>query len=297
MKPRRALLFMPGDDRHKIEKGAALGVDSVVMDLEDAVAFNHKAQARETVAAALREVDFGKTERLVRINPVAGRQYVHDLEATAHLRPDGYVLPKVETVEQIREINQRLESVESAREWPRGTIKLLAIIETARGVMNLREIVQSDDRLVALIFGAEDLAGDMGAIRTPDGWEGFYARSAVVLHAKAMGMQAIDTPYVHPENLEGLEAETEQALYMGYTGKLAIHPRQVEVIQRVFTPTMGEIHRARQLIDSYQAHQASGEGVFLFDGKMIDTPMVRAAETILSRARAAGMEVDKNNDS
>ena len=292
MNPRRALLFMPGDDRHKIEKGAALGVDSIIMDLEDAVAFNHKTQARETVAAALQEVDFGKTERLVRINPVIGRQYVHDLEATAHLRPDGYVLPKVESAEQVREINERLNKVESEHEWPGGTIRLLAIIETARGVMNLREIVQSENRLVALIFGAEDLSGDMGAIRTPDGWEGFYARSAVVLHAKAMGMQAIDTPYVHPENTEDLEAETEQALYMGYTGKLAIHPRQVEIIKRVFTPSADEIQRAQRLIDIYQAHQDVGEGVFLLDGKMIDTPMVRAAEVILARARAAGINID-----
>lgn len=290
MKPRRTLLFMPGDDRHKIEKGAALGVDAVIMDLEDGVALNRKQPARETVAAALQEIRFGKTERLVRINPpVGGGLYVADLEATAPHRPDGYVLPKVESAAQIHDVSRRLDKIEAQHNWPAGTIRLLALIETAEGVVNLREIASSDERLVGLIFGAEDLAADIGAIRTPDGWEVFYARSAVVIHAKAAGIQAIDTIYPHVENISGLESECEQALYMGFTGKLAIHPRQVEVIQRVFTPSPEDIERAKRLIDAHHAHQEAGTGVFVLDGQMIDLPMVRAAEIVLARARAAGV--------
>lgn len=292
MNPRRALLFMPGDDRHKIEKGAALGADAVIMDLEDGVAYNHKVQARDTVASALQTVDFGATERLVRINPPLGRHYVYDIEATAEYRPDGYVLPKVETAEQVADVDERLDKIEDQYGWPEATFKLMALIETSRGVVNLREIAESSDRLVALIFGAEDLAGDMGAIRTPDGWEGFYARSAIVVHAKAAGLQAIDTPYMHLENLTGLESETEQALYMGFTGKLAIHPRQIEPIQRIFTPTPEDIARARKIVVANQAHQESGEGVFVMDGKMMDAPDVRSAEIVLARARAAGIVVE-----
>lgn len=291
---RRALLFVPGDDWHKIEKAAALDVDAVIMDMEDGVAFNRKAQARETVARALRELDFGRSECLVRINPAVGSgSHEADIAATVHLRPHGYVIPKVEYAHQITEVSQQLINAEYEHDWPGGSIKLMAIIETAAGVINLREIVQSDPRLTALIFGAEDLAGDIGAERTPDGWEVFYARSAVVVHAKAMRIDAIDTPYLHLENIPGLVAEAEQASYMGYTGKLAIHPRQIEPIQEVFTPTPAEIEKAQQLIVAYEEHQAAGEGVFVFDGKMIDTPLVRAAENVLVRARAAGVLNDE----
>ncbi len=285
---------MPGDDRHKIEKGAALGTDSIIMDLEDGVAFSRKHEAREVIAAALQDVDFGQTEKLIRINPAVGAGlYVDDIEQTIGARPDGYVLPKVESLRQIEDVSLRLTNAEYDHNLPSGAIKLLAIIETARGIVNLREFgLEHDPRLVALIFGAEDLASDIGAVRTPDGWEVFYARSAVVIHAKAMGIQAIDTPYVHVENLTGLAAETEQAHYMGYTGKLAIHPRQVAPIQAVFTPKPEEIERAKRLIHEHHSHQAAGEGVFVLDGKMIDMPMVRAAELVLFRARAAGILAD-----
>ena len=293
MKPRRALLFMPGDDRHKIEKGAALGVDGVIMDLEDGVALNRKEVARETIATALQEIDFGATERLVRINPVVvDGIYETDIAAIAPLKPDGLVIPKVESTQQMRVISQQLTAIEHEQGWPIGTIRLLPIIESALGVVNLREITASDDRLSALIFGAEDLAGDIGARRTPDGWEVFYARSAVVIHAKALGLEAIDTIYPYLENMNGLESETEQALYMGFTGKLAIHPRQVEPIQNVFTPSPADIQRAQRLITAFAEHQASGTGAFALDGKMVDMPMIRSARAVLDRARMAGLTVD-----
>lgn len=286
---RRALLFMPGDDRRKIEKGAGLGVDAVIMDLEDGVALNHKPAARTVTAGALQEVDFGRIERLVRLNPVDSPFFGDDFTGTVDSRPDGYVLPKVESARQVREVSARLLAAEARHGWPSGAIRLLAIIETARGVLNLREIAESDSRLDALIFGAEDLAGDIGATRTPDGGEVYYARSAVVIHAKACGLQAIDTPFVDLSDLERLVAETRMALQMGYTGKLAIHPKQVEPIQGVFTPTYEAIRRAKRLIDAHDAHQSDGTGVFELDGKMVDMPMVRAAESILERARAAGI--------
>jgi citrate lyase beta subunit len=294
MRIRRALLFMPGDDRHKIEKGAALRPDAVIMDLEDGVAFSRKQAGRETSAAALYEIDFGSTERLVRINPVTpGGLYSDDILATVAARPDGYVIPKVETAHQIEEAGALLTQLEYEHNLPGGAIRLLAIIETARGVVNLREIIAgADDRLDALIFGAEDLAGDLGAMRTPDGWEVFYARSAVVIHARALGVQAIDTPYTHLENIDGLVAEAEQAHYMGYSGKLAVHPRQVEPIQRVFTPTPDQIEQAQRLLAAHAQAQQAGSGVLVMDGKMVDMPMVKAAEQTLARARAAGIVAD-----
>ncbi|MBC8170260.1 MAG: CoA ester lyase [Anaerolineae bacterium] len=290
---RRALMFMPGDDRHKIEKGARLQVDSIIMDFEDGVALNNKAAARVTTAAALCEIQFGNTEKLVRINPVSpDGLYLTDLTATVDAQPDGYVLPKTESAEQLATVDALLNEAEHRNGWTTNSIGLIALIETTLGVVNLREIAISVPRLRALAFGAEDLAGDMGAIRTPDGWEVFYARSAVVLHAKAAGLQAIDTPFVDLRADDSqLMAEAEQAMYMGYTGKLAIHPRQVGVIQQIFTPTAVQIDHARRLIEAHDLHQTHGVGVFVFEGKMVDMPMIRAAQHILHRARAAGITV------
>lgn len=289
MRVRRALLFMPGDSRPKIEKGAALGVDSIIMDLEDGVALKQKSAARETINAALREVAFGRAEKLVRINPVGGEFYADDLMATIAAHPDGYVLPKVESASQVALVSEWLTTAEAEFGFGQGSIPLLAIIETARGVVNLREIAAADPRLTALIFGAEDFAGDVGAVRTVDGHEIAYAQGAVVTHAKAFGLQAIDTVYLRLDDADGLSRATRRALEMGYTGKLAIHPRQVAPIQDVFTPTHDEISAAQRLIAAHEAHQAAGTGAFQWEGKMVDMPIIRAAQAVVARAHAAGI--------
>lgn len=288
---RRALLFMPGDDRHKIEKGAALDVDSLIMDLEDGVALNRKAEAREIVRDALQHVEFGHSERLVRLNPIAdGGLWEDDLAAVIEGHPDGFVVPKVESARQLAMLSEALDRLERKYGWLPLSLRLLAIIESARGVVALEEIATATSRLSALVFGAEDLAGDIGAVRTEDGWEVFYARSAVVIHASAHGLQAIDTPYVDLTAEDShLIAAAEQAHYMGYSGKLVIHPRHVAPVQQVFTPSQAEIDAAHALIAAHQQHQAAGEGVFAYQGRMVDRPMIRAAETVLARARAAGL--------
>ena len=293
LRVRRALLFMPGDDRRKIEKGALMDVDAIIMDLEDGVALSNKDAARHAVSAALREVDFGRSERIVRLNPPSVPELSRpDFDITIGGRPNTYVLPKIESAAQVQLVDSWLSEAESLNGWPAGNIGLIALIETATGVVRLAEIAASSSRLQALAFGAEDLAGDMGAQRTAEGWEGFYARSAVVLHAKAFGLQAIDTPFVDVKADETILAdEAERAMQLGYTGKLAIHPRQVSVIQQVFTPTAAQIDRARALIDLHERHQSAGTGVFAFEGKMVDMPMIRAAQSILERARAAGIRV------
>ena len=288
---RRGLLFMPGDERRKIEKGAGLNVDSIIMDLEDGVALNRKVEARETIAKALNEVDFGGSEVLIRTNMVIpGWLFAEDIEATVDAKPDGYVLPKVEDPQQIKWVSEMLSLAEARTGRTRDSIRLLAIIETAKGIVNLKEIAASDPRLDALIFGAEDLAGDMGAQRTPEGWEVFYARSAVVTVAKAFNLQAIDTVLIDlTATAETITRETETALQMGYTGKLAIHPKQVAPIQAVFTPTQRDIDAAQRLIAAHTANQAAGRGVFEYEGRMVDMPMIRAAMTVIARARACGI--------
>lgn len=281
---------MPGDDRHKIEKAIGLGVDCICMDLEDGVAFNRKAAARETIRAALETLEFGRAERLVRINPVSSDLVMEDLKAVLPGRPAGLVIPKVQDAQQVQRVSQYLSEFEDQIGLPEGEIVLLALIETAKGVVNLKEIAQADPRLQALIFGAEDLAGDIGAVRTRPGWEIFYARSAVVTHAAAFGLQALDMVFMDLHGLDALRAECEQAVQMAYSGKQAIHPRQVEPIQTAFSPSPAAVEHARRVVAAAAKQQQAGSGAFALDGKMIDAPVVRAAEWVLARAKAAGIE-------
>lgn len=290
MRARRALLYMPGDEMRKIQKAIGLGVDCICMDIEDGVAANRKNEARATIVEALQTLDFGRAERLVRVNPVGSDLIEDDLRAVLPARPDGIVIPKVANAEQVHWVSARLAEAEQQHNWPQGGIVLLALIETAMGVVNLKEIAGSDPRLQALIFGAEDLAGDIGAVRTREGWEIFYARSATVTHAAAFGLQALDMVFMDLYDIEGLRRESLEAARMAYSGKQIIHPNQVEPVQAAFAPSDEAIRHARRVIEAARQHQQAGAGAFTLDGKMVDAPVVRAAERVLERARAAGKE-------
>ena len=288
MHARRALLYMPGDDLHKIRKATTLGVDCICMDMEDGVAFNRKVEARQTIRQALQELDFGASERLVRINALGSGLEQDDLQALfgeSPLRPDGIVVPKLESGEQVRWISAQLSSTEARCGWPAGGMALIIQIETAAGVVNVREILSADARLQAVIFGAEDLANDVGAARTPAGWEVFYARSAVVTHAAAYNLQAIDMVYVDFRDPEGLRAEALQGAQMGFTGKQIIHPNQVAPVQESFTPSPEAAAHARRVVEAFEAHERAGRGAFALDGKMVDAPVVKAARRVLERAK------------
>jgi len=287
MHARRALLYMPGDDRHKIEKALTLGVDCICMDMEDGVALNRKVEARRSIAAALDELDFGHAEKLVRINPVGSGMEADDLKAVLPARPDGVVVPKVSAAGQLEWVAARLEAAERAHGWPDGALGLVAVVESARAILDLKAIAEAP-RLQALIFGAEDFAVDLGALRTGPAWEVFYARSAVVTAAAACGLQAIDMVSVDFRDLEALRTEATFGAHLGYAGKQIIHPAQVAPVQQAFTPDEAAVARARELVEAFAAHQQQGTGAFALDGRMIDMPLVKAAEGVLERARAAG---------
>jgi citrate lyase beta subunit len=279
---------MPGDDMRKIQKATTLGVDCVCMDMEDGVALNRKIEARQTIAEALRTLDFAGSERLARINPVGSGLEAEDLEAVIHARPDGIVIPKVEFGEEIRWVSGQIGAAEDLHGWPKGEVRLLVVVETARGIVNLAQIAGADPRLEAIIFGSEDFAGDIGATRTRQGWEVFYARSAVVTYAAAHGLQAIDMVYLDFHDSQRLYEEALQGAQMAFAGKQIIHPNQVEPVQRAFTPTDEAIDQALRLMEAFQKHQQDGVGAFALDGKMVDAPIFKAAERVLSLARAAG---------
>jgi citrate lyase beta subunit len=288
MRARRALLYMPGDDRHKIEKALMLGVDCICMDLEDGVALNRKTAARRNVAAALRDLDFGHSEKLVRINPFGSGLETEDIQAVLPFRPDGIVIPKIESPEQTQWASEKIEAAELAQGWPVNSIRLISIIENPKAILNLKEIAAAP-RLDALIFGAEDLAASLGAVRTREAWEVFYARSAVVTAAAAFGLQAIDMVSVDFKNLDALREEALFGARMGYTGKQIIHPNQVAPVQEAFTPDDESIAQAKRLVEAFETLQAQGSGAFALDGRMIDMPLVKAAQNVLERARAAGI--------
>lgn len=292
MRARRGLLYMPGDDERKVRKAAGLGVDCVCMDMEDGVAADRKTEARSMIAAMLRSVDFGRSERLVRIN-AAGTGFEEEdlaaiLEAGPDVRPDGIVLPKVESADELRWLSAKIERAERAQGWSIGSTVIIVLIETARGVVFAREILSSDRRLQAVIFGAEDLAGDIGMTRTREATEVLYARSAVVTHAAAFGLQAIDMVYVDFKDIEGLRVESLEGARMGFSGKQLIHPAQVGPAQEAFTPSAEAIEKALRLVEAFEANQRAGKGAFALDGKMVDMPILKAAQRVLERARAAG---------
>lgn len=273
MRARRTLLYVPGSDWRKIEKAAGLGADCVCLDLEDGVAANRKAEARELVKRAYAELDFGLSERLVRINPIGAGMEAEDFDIVRAAKPDGVVLPKAAEAAHVQRVGKELPS-----------LPILAQIESAMGLVNLKEIASSSAQLEALIFGAEDFASDVGAMRTAEANEIFYARSAVVAFASAFGLQAIDMLQVNFKDEAGLEKLATQGAQLGYSGMQIVHPDQIEVVSKAFTPSDAQVAAARRLIEAFEQNQGEGRGAFALDGKMVDMPLVKAARRVLARA-------------
>lgn len=288
MRARRALLYVPGNEWHKIEKATSLNADSVCLDLEDGVAINRKIEACATVSRALETLSFGGAERLVRINAIGSGLESDDLDAASQARLEGVVIPKVTDAEQVRWVSMRLSEIEQSKGWPDNSISIIAMIENARGLLNLSSISASDARLQALIFGAEDYAADVGATRTREGLEVLFARSAIVATAAAFGLQAIDLLFTDFHDIEGLRREAEFGSQLGYSGMQVIHPNQIAPVQEAYTPDEAAIAHALQITNEAKSNLSEGRGAFALDGRMIDMPIIKSAERLLARARAAG---------
>jgi citrate lyase subunit beta/citryl-CoA lyase len=276
---RRSVLFSPGDQPELLRKAPKSGADVVVFDLEDAVAPTAKAEAREAVADVLGTID-PDCEVCVRVN--AGEVAEDDVVALAAgtLRLDSVMLPKTASAEDVETLAARLG--DHGLDAP-----VLALIESARGVLNAEEVADAP-ATDALLFGAEDLAADLGATRTDEGTEVLYARERVVLAASAAGVDAIDTLWTDFEDTDGLRADTDRGIEMGYDGKMAIHPGQVSVINDAFTPGEDSIEWAETVLSARDEAEEAGRGVFAVEGEMIDAPLIAQAERIVERAEAAG---------
>ena len=278
---RRSVLFSPGDRPELMRKAPTTGADVVVFDLEDAVTLETKGEAQTAVRDVLADLDAPDVEVCVRVSP-AGRGGAADLDVILDgSGPDALVVPKAEAADDIRDLANLVAERDA-------DLPILALVETAAGILHA-EAIAAADPTDALVFGAEDLAADVGATRTDEGTEVLHAREHVVLAASAAGVDAIDTVYTDFEDESGLRSETAFARDLGYDGKLAIHPAQVDPINEAFTPDGETIEWARRVLD---AHEEADSGVFAVDGEMIDAPLVAQAERVRERARAAGVWTD-----
>lgn len=274
-RPWRSLLFVPADQPRRIAKAAGLPADAIIIDLEDAVDPSRKALARVEAKTALAQLDFGVHETILRTNDPASSEYVLDLQALTEFTalPALIAIPKVTAPRDLASLAGLLDQ----RELP---CRLMPMIESARGILASAEIAAVTPRNAALMFGGHDFSASIGV---PYSWEAtLLARSQVVLAAAASGLDAIDTPWIDLEDPSGLAAECARARQLGFAGKAAIHPAQLEAINSAFLPTAEEIKRAQKLV---AWAESQGTGASRFEGKMVDQATIEVARQILRRSR------------
>jgi citrate lyase subunit beta/citryl-CoA lyase len=291
---RRSLLFVPGAEPRRFERAREAGADTVLFDLEDAVAPPEKAEARRHVAAALRAGGFGATEAAVRINAPGTGDCDADLEAVVESGGRTIMLPKAERVEEISRVVETLQRLERGRgEAGRPTSNLLLLVESPLGIAQALAIGRSAPRIEALCFGHADFALQLG-LSDADPSRGiiYHARCALVIAAKACGLAPIDTVHLAVKDEAAFREDAERGLHLGFEGKLCIHPRQVEIANAVYTPGPAQIDYARRVIAAWEDAQANARGVFTLDGKMMDAPLVAVQRRVLERARRAGVLPD-----
>jgi citrate lyase subunit beta/citryl-CoA lyase len=286
--PLRSVLFVPGNSPRMLEKARKLPADAVILDLEDAVPPGEKRAARATVQQALVTGSYGP-QVILRVNAFSTGLTEADLQGAFAVGVDAVCLPKANRASNVGKLASLLAALEQERGLPVGAVGILLMVETAQGVFNAYEMAtagaaRGQRRVQALCLGGEDLAWDLGALRTRGGAEIAHARSHLVLAARAAGAVAIDTVYTDLTDLDGLLAEARQARQLGYSGKLLIHPAQIEPVYRAFAPSEEEIAHARRVLDAFDAAETRGEGVIALDGQMIDAPVVARAREILTMA-------------
>ncbi len=291
----RSLLAVPASNRKMVDKALASEADAVFLDLEDAVASEKKAGARDDVVRALGELDWGGRPRLFRVNALDTRWFYRDVIEVAEAageRLDAVLVPKVDRPEDLHAVAVLLDGIELDGELPPGKIALEAQIETAEGLTNVDAIVRSTNRLGALHFGPGDFAASLGmpqtSLGTRDEWDEAYpghrfgyVMQRMVVAARAAGLRAVDGPVADHRDEEGLRAACRLARALGFDGKWCIHPAQVPAVNEVFSPTEGEISWAEKVVEAYEAAKAAGSGAVSVDGQMVDAASIRMARRTL----------------
>ncbi len=288
---RRSMHFVPGANEKMLNKSLASNADSLVLDLEDAVTPDRKDEARDTVASWLGSVDFGRQEKTVRMNPLDTPWGLKDIEVTMQHPPHAYLVPKVSTLDELHQIDAEISRWEKHYSHPAGDVGMILVsTETPLGALNLPTFTQCK-RVTALSWGAEDLSSSLGATRNRD-LDGNYldvfkhCRNMTLLCAVAGGVQPIDTVFVDFNDPDGLARECREAAWMGFTGKITIHPNQIDTVNAAFTPSDEEVATARRLLEAFAEAEAEGRMAFAFEGEMVDVPHLTRAQRLISRANA-----------
>ncbi|MDP6539291.1 MAG: aldolase/citrate lyase family protein [Planctomycetota bacterium] len=278
---RRSRLYLPGNQPKYMTNAGLHGPDAVILDLEDSVAPEAKDAARILVRNALRQVDFRGAERTVRINP--GSLGLADIDEVAGENVHMVLIPKVESAEDVLEVDERL------RARTEETVYLMPIIESARGVLQAPRIAAASERVAALTIGLEDYTADLGVPRTEQGDESRWARSMIVHAARGAGVAAIDSVFSDVSDMDGLRRAVGEAKSMGFEGSGCIHPRQIRVVHEAFDPTPAEVERACRIVRAFRGASERGLGVVSLGSKMIDPPVVERALQTLAQAVESGL--------
>jgi (3S)-malyl-CoA thioesterase len=280
-RPYRSVLYIPGSKERALEKAMSLPVDAIIFDLEDAVAPDEKAAAREMLSEALRSRDYGARAKIVRINGFDTEWGDADLEAIATASPEAVLLPKVNAASDVEALAAKLD----ARPQTAGT-QIWCMMETPLGMLNAAQIAAASPRLAGFVMGTNDLAKELNSRFRPDRLPMQAGLGLCLLAARAHGLVAVDGVYNAFKDADGLRAECEQGRDMGFDGKTLIHPAQVEVANEVFAPTPDEIDLAQRQIAAFKAAEEAGQGVAVVDGKIVENLHVATAEATLSKAHA-----------
>ncbi len=286
---RRSMLFLPGNNPNMLINGNCLGADAVIFDLEDAVSPAEKDAARILVRNTMRYMDFRGCEIIVRINSIDTAYWRADIDAILPYKPQLILLPKTGCAADVLAADAYMTEVETKLGLEQNTVGLMPLIETAMGVENAFAIASASKRVKALFLGAEDLTADLQCKRTKEGREIEYARTRLVVAARAAGVDVYDTPFTDVNDDEGIWVDAKLAKSLGFTGKASISPRHVEVINQVFSPTQKEVDYAYEVMDAIALAKEQGKGAIALHGKMIDAPIVARAQRTIDMANALGM--------
>ena len=281
-------MFVPGNNPGMMADAHIYGPDSIMLDLEDSVTMAEKDAARLLVYNALKTIDYGKTEMVVRINPLNTPYGKKDVEAVVKAGVDVIRMPKTETAEEVQELEAEILKVET--EMGRvGETRIMAAIESALGIVNAYAIATASPRMMGIALGAEDYSANLKTNRTPGGAELLLAREQIVVAARAAGICCFDTVYSNLDDMETFRKEVELIKTLGFDGKSIINPRQIEIVNEVFAPKQKDIEKALKIIAAIKEAEQKGSGVIAVNGKMVDRPVVIRAERTINLAIAAGV--------
>ena len=282
------MMFVPGNNPGMMQDAFIYGPDSIMLDLEDSVTLAEKDTARLLVYNALRTVDYGNIEMVVRINPLSTPYGHKDVEAVVKAGVDVVRMPKTETADEVREVEAAIEKVETELGCV-GRTKIMAAIESALGVVNAYAIATASKRMMGIALGAEDYCANLKTQRTPEGTELLLARQTIVVAARAAGIDCIDTVFSNLNDMDAFRREVETIKKLGFDGKSIINPRQIEIVNEVFTPSQKDIDKAAAIVGALHEAARRGSGVIALNGKMIDKPVVIRAQHTIDLAIAAGV--------